>query len=85
MIADVITILPEIQSGTPVFAGTRVPIKILFDYLKGGDTIEEFLNDFPSVRKEQVDQLLGFAEQLVTFNVPPPISEAASWPFLKPA
>lgn len=77
MIADVITISPEIQSGTPIFAGTRVPIKILFDYLKGGDTIEEFLNDFPSVRKEQVDQLLGFAEQLLTFNVPPHEKSAA--------
>ncbi|MCB0582298.1 MAG: DUF433 domain-containing protein [Phaeodactylibacter sp.] len=62
MIADVITISPEIQSGTPVFAGTRVPIKILFDYLKGGDTIGEFLNDFPSVRREQVEQLLDFVE-----------------------
>ncbi|MCO6492588.1 MAG: DUF433 domain-containing protein [Phaeodactylibacter sp.] len=71
MIAGVITISPEIQSGTPVFAGTRVPIKILFDYLKGGDTIEEFLNDFPSVRREQVEQLLEFVENLVTFNIPP--------------
>ncbi|RMG29692.1 MAG: DUF433 domain-containing protein [Bacteroidetes bacterium] len=77
MIADIITISPEIQSGTPVFAGTRVPIKILFDYLKGGDTIEAFLNDFPSVRKEQVEQLLEFAEHVMTFNIPPYEKSAA--------
>ncbi|HFA49804.1 MAG TPA: DUF433 domain-containing protein [Bacteroidetes bacterium] len=58
MIADIITISKEIQSGTPVFASTRVPVKNLFDYLRGGDTVEEFLHDFPSVKKEQVDKLL---------------------------
>ena len=58
MIADIITISPKIQSGTPVFSGARAPIKTLFDYLKGGDTIDEFLNDFPSVNKDQVEQLL---------------------------
>lgn len=57
MLADIITISPEIQSGTPVFAKTRVPVKIVFDYIKSGDTIEEFLHDFPSVRREQVIQL----------------------------
>jgi len=70
MIADVITISPDVQSGTPVFAGTRVPIKNLFDYIKGGDTIEEFQNDFPSVKKEQVEQLLVFFENFITFNSP---------------
>ena len=69
MISNIITISPEVQSGTPVFAGTRVPIKILFDYLKGGDTIDEFLNDFPSVKKEQVEQLLKLAENIVTLNL----------------
>ena len=77
MIADVITISPEIQSGTPVFAGTRVPIKNLFDYLKGGDTIAEFLNDFPSVKKDQVDHLLELVENLVTFNIDPYEKSAA--------
>lgn len=48
-----ITIHPEIQSGTPVFYNTRVPIKNLFDYLKGGHTIDEFVEDFPSVTREQ--------------------------------
>jgi|GEM_PF-1990983 len=46
-----VTISPDIQSGTPVFAGTRVPVKNFFDYMKGGDTTEEFLHDFPSVSK----------------------------------
>jgi uncharacterized protein (DUF433 family) len=62
MIANLITISPEIQSGTPVFAKTRVPVKILFDYLKNGDSIEEFLSDFPSVKREQVIKLLGLLE-----------------------
>lgn len=44
---------PEILSGTPVFAGTRVPVKNLTDYLEGGSTIDEFLDDFPSVKREQ--------------------------------
>lgn len=45
-----------------------MPIKILFDYLKGGDTIEEFLNDFPSVSKVQVTKLLDLLESHVVFN-----------------
>lgn len=51
---------PEIVSGTPVFVGTRVPVKALLDYLEGGETIEEFLDDFPSVSREQV---VGFLEE----------------------
>ncbi|MDX2279267.1 MAG: DUF433 domain-containing protein [Saprospiraceae bacterium] len=68
MLADLITISPEIQSGAPVFAKTRVPVKILFDYLKNGDTIEEFLYDYPSVRKEQVIQLLALLERQYTYT-----------------
>ncbi|CAN5319788.1 hypothetical protein BH20ACI2_BH20ACI2_15130 [soil metagenome] len=64
----VITISPEIQSGEPVFTDTRVPIKNLFDYLKGGESIHEFLTDFPSVKKEQVVELLGMAEHTFTFS-----------------
>jgi uncharacterized protein (DUF433 family) len=44
---------PEIVSGTPVFVGTRVPAQALLDYLEGGETIEEFLDNFPSVHREQ--------------------------------
>jgi len=43
---------PNILGGTPVFVGTRVPVQALIDYLEGGHTLEEFLNDFPTVRRE---------------------------------
>lgn len=49
---------PEILGGEPVFAGTRVPIKSLFDHLEGGDSIAEFLEGFPSVKRVQVVALL---------------------------
>ena len=45
---------PDILSGTPVFAGTRVPVQALIDYLEGGETIDDFLTGFPTVRREQV-------------------------------
>lgn len=64
----VVTISPDVQSGEPVFSGTRVPIKNLFDYLKGGDTIDEFLDGFPSVKREQVLELLNLAEHTFTFS-----------------
>jgi uncharacterized protein (DUF433 family) len=51
---------PEIVSGTPVFVGTRVPAQALLDYLEGGETIEEFLDDFPSVSREQA---IAFIEE----------------------
>ena len=44
---------PEILGGTPVFVGTRVPVKSLFDYLEAGDSLDEFLESFPSVTREQ--------------------------------
>ena len=47
-----VTVHPEIHSGTPVFAGTRVPVKTLFDHLEAGDSLEVFLEDFPSVSRE---------------------------------
>lgn len=64
----IVTISPDIQSGEPVFTGTRVPIKNLFDYLKGGDSIDEFLKGFPSVSREQVVELLSLAEHTFTFS-----------------
>ncbi len=60
----VINIDKEILGGTPVFDGTRVPIRNLFDYLETGETIDEFMNDFPSVRREQILKLLKFSEQI---------------------
>ena len=44
---------PEILSGVPVFVGTRVPVQSLFDYLEGGETVDEFLRQFPSVTRSQ--------------------------------
>lgn len=65
---NLITIHPEIQSGTPVFFNTRVPVKNLFDYVKGGHTIAEFIDDFPSVTPEQARAVLELAESSVTLN-----------------
>ena len=56
-----ITISPNIQSGEPVFTDTRVPIKNLFDYLKANHSLEDFLEDFPSVKKDQAIQVLEHA------------------------
>ena len=61
-----VSIDPEVMGGTPVFAGTRVPIQTLFDYLEGGDSLEEFLDDFPSVSKQQSVQVLEMAKQTLT-------------------
>jgi uncharacterized protein (DUF433 family) len=61
----VINIDPEILGGTPVFFGTRVPIKNLFDYLESGDTIEIFLEDFEGVTKNQVIRVLEMSQRLI--------------------
>jgi len=50
---------PEIMGGTPVFTGTRVPVQNLVDYLEGGESIDDFLTGFPTVKREQV---IGFIE-----------------------
>ena len=52
---------PEISGGTPVFRGTRVPVQSLFDYLEGGETLDQFLDQFPSVSKEQALAALDLA------------------------
>jgi len=56
---------PEILGGTPVFCGTRVPVKSLFDHLEAGDSIDDFLEGFPSVRREQVIALLEISQARV--------------------
>ena len=58
MKSKLITVDPEIHSGTPVFAGTRVPVKTLFDHLEAGDSLEVFLDDFPSVTRKIAVALL---------------------------
>jgi len=60
-----IDIDPEIMSGTPVFRGTRVPVRSLFDWLET-ETLDEFLENFPTVSREQAVEVLHFAERLVT-------------------
>lgn len=59
---DVITSSKDIMGGTPVFAGTRVPTQTLIDFLKAGDTIDDFLEGFPTVKREQVIEFLQEAE-----------------------
>jgi len=58
-----VNIDPEIMSGTPVFSGTRVPIQSLFDYIETGETLEEFLENFPSVTKKQAIDVLEMAKK----------------------
>ena len=60
-----INIDPEILGGTPVFFGTRVPIKNLFDYLETGESIETFLEDFDGVGREQVIKVLEMSQKLI--------------------
>ena len=55
-----ITVSPDVLSGTPVFTGTRVPVQTLIEYLEGGDSIDDFLEGFPSVKREQV---IAFLEE----------------------
>ena len=57
---SVVSCNPEIMGGTPVFAGTRVPVRTLLDYLEAGESIDDFLEGFPSVTREQV---IGFLEE----------------------
>ena len=63
--SSVVKIDPEIMSGAPCFAGTRVPIQHLIDYLEGGDSIEDFLEGFPTVSREQVVAFLEEAKDRV--------------------
>jgi uncharacterized protein (DUF433 family) len=62
---------PEILGGTPVFVGTRVPVQSLFDYLEGGDTLDEFLRQFPSVSREQAIAVLDLARATVLAGARP--------------
>jgi uncharacterized protein (DUF433 family) len=62
---------PEIMSGTPVFIGTRVPVESLIDWLEGGFTLDEFLDNFPSVRREQAIAFLDQAARALLSQLPP--------------
>jgi uncharacterized protein (DUF433 family) len=61
-----INIDPETMGGTPVFTGTRVPVQALFDYIETGETIDEFLENFPSVKKEYAVEVLEMARKTLT-------------------
>lgn len=61
-----INIDPETMGGTPVFTGTRVPVQSLFDYIETGETLDEFLDNFPSVKKEYAIQVLKMASKTLT-------------------
>jgi len=70
-IRDLIEVDVEKMSGTPCFTGTRVPVAHLFDYLEAGDSLDEFLTDFPTVTREQVLGVLGIRTQDWIGSVPP--------------
>ena len=65
MSQDIIIKDPQILGGTPVFRGTRVPFQALLDYLEGGETLDEFLDDFPTVTREDAIAALEHAKTLV--------------------
>ncbi len=64
-----ITCDAEVMSGTPVFKNTRVPIKNLIDYLESGETLDEFLEDFPSVKRNQAVNVLQLAKEMLLTHV----------------
>ena len=61
----IVTCSPDVLGGTPVFAGTRVPVQTLIEYLEGGDTIDDFLEGFPTVNRQQVIAFLEEAKNRV--------------------
>jgi len=61
---EIIHANPEVLGGTPVFTGTRVPVRSLFDHLEAGDSIDDFLEGFPSVRRDQVIALLEISPDI---------------------
>ena len=71
MKTHLITVDPEIHSGTPVFAGTRVPVKTLFDHLEAGDALEVFLDDFPSVTRDKAIAVLEEARAALIADAHP--------------
>lgn len=75
-IQDIINIDKEILNGQPVFMGTRVPVDSLFDHLEAGISLDEFLDDFPSVTKEQAVGLLEIASKFLTSQKADQIYEA---------
>ena len=75
---DIISIDPEVLSGQPVFKGTRVPVESLFDHLEAGVSLDLFLDDFPSVTKQQAVPALEIANKLLTSKNIAKLYEAAA-------
>jgi uncharacterized protein (DUF433 family) len=73
---DPIKVDPEIMGGTPCFAGTRVPIQNLFDYLEGRHPLAEFLDHFPSVRREQAVRVIEIAREAILAPLKPARAKA---------
>jgi uncharacterized protein (DUF433 family) len=68
-VEQAITRDPDVMHGTPVFRGTRVPVQTLFEYLEGGDTLEEFLKGFPTVSRALAIQALEEAKHLLLARI----------------
>ena len=64
-LSGLVTQDPDIMSRTPVFAGTRVPVRSLWDHLEAGDTLDKFLDSFPTVSREQAKEVLELASELL--------------------
>ena len=71
MVKNLITVDPQIQGGVPVFTGTRVPVKNLFDYLEAGEPLDQFLDDFPSIARDVAVAVLEQARVAVTPHAHP--------------
>ena len=69
-----ITCSPDILGGTPVFTGTRVPVQTLIDYLEGGESIDDFLEGFPTVKREQVIAFFEEAKARVVASATPRVA-----------
>lgn len=70
MKSSIVSVDPEIMGGTPVFRGTRVPIQTLLGYVEGGETIDEFLKDFPIVSRDMVITYLENSKKLMLVALP---------------
>lgn len=68
-LSHVISVTPDVMGGTPVFTGTRVPIQTFLDYIQAGETINDFLAGFPTVKREQLNAFLEQAKDLMVANV----------------
>ncbi len=78
-IREIITIDNDILGGQPVFTGTRVPVESLFDHLEAGVPLDEFLEDFPTVSKQQTIALLDIANKLLTSKNVEQLYAAVAW------